>query len=451
MGLNFYIPLSGLRAGEKMIQVAQNNIANAHNTSYARQRVEANATNYPAGVSGINAQLGTGVSIEQITRVRDELIIQQSRTEGGTIGYHSAIKDVLSNIETIYNETSTNSISDLMNGLFNSFEEASKYPEQSSYRLNTAYAGKMFAEKIRGVANQLDEVKSQTDRKLTTEVERVNELISKIANVNQKMENIYSDKANALMDERDKYLDELSSYIDVEVVHKSSPMNMEIKVGNATLLSGKNKYNIDAMYVPSTDKWVLAASDIEFKPKSGSLAGIIEARDVNIPKYEKELNELVKNIIKEVNTLQESGYDLKGSKGVQFFKGGDIRTIEINSELIDNPNKLALSGKQGVIGNADIGKALADLKSKPFMDGKSPINYYQGYTIRLASDLNIARESELIHIDVQQAMESQRQEIQGVSTDEEMTDLMVFQKYYQANAKTLKIVDSMLNDLLSIL
>jgi flagellar hook-associated protein FlgK len=56
MSLNFNLSLSGIRAGEKMIQVTQNNIANASNTSYARQRVELIASNYPSGNSGINAQ-----------------------------------------------------------------------------------------------------------------------------------------------------------------------------------------------------------------------------------------------------------------------------------------------------------------------------------------------------------------------------------------------------------
>ena len=451
MSLDFYIPLSGIRAGEKMIQVAQNNIANASNTSYARQRVELNASDYPIGISGINAQLGSGVVVEQITRVRDELLIQQTRTESGTIGYYSAARDVLSNIEIIFNETGDDSVSDLMMNFFNAFEEASKFPEQISYRLNAIYTGKMLSEKIRGISNQLDEVKEQTDTKLITEVNKINELLQKIANIHKKMENIYSDNVNALLDERDKYLDELSSYVDVQVVHKSNPMNMEIKVGNATLLAGKTVYDIKAMYVPEKDKWVLAASDVEFKPSSGSLAGILDTRNYYIAKYEGDLNLLIGNLINEVNTLHMSGYGLDGSTGMNFFLGSDIRTIEVDPVLEVNPNKLSLSSVNGVIGNADIAKAISDLKEKPFMGGKNPLNFYQGYTVRLASDLNIARENEQIHTDVKNAMESQRQAVQGVNIDEEMTDLLLFQKYYQANAKTLNVVNKMLEELFSII
>lgn len=102
MSLDFNIALSGLRAGEKMISVAQNNIANATNTSYARQRVDVSASEIPQNNAGVGAQMGSGAVVEVITRIRDELLIQQSRTEAGYVGYYSASSDALSNIETIF-------------------------------------------------------------------------------------------------------------------------------------------------------------------------------------------------------------------------------------------------------------------------------------------------------------------------------------------------------------
>lgn len=451
MGLDFNIALGGIKAGETMISTAQNNIANASNTSYARQRVELNTVGQAAGNSGVNAQLGSGVDIEGITRLKDDLLIQQSRNELGTTGYYSAKKDVLTNIETVFNETAENSISDLMLNFFNSFEEASKFPEQSSYRLNAVYTGNMLAEKIRNVSSQLDEVKEQTDQKVTTEVKQVNNILEKIANINKKMENVYSDKANALMDERDKYLDELSSYVDVSVTNKSNPMNMEIKVGNATLLAGKSYYEVKPLFVTEQDKWVLAASDVEFKPKSGSISGLLETRNNYINTYTEKLNDLVSNFITEVNDLHTSGYALDGTAGQNFFLGSDIRTIQVDPQYEKNPEKVALSSESGVIGNGDIAKSINDLKDKAFMDGTTPVNYYQAYTVRLATDLNIAKENEQIHSDVQQALESQRQEVQGVNIDEEMTDLLQFQKYYQANAKTLTTVNKVLDELLAVI
>ncbi|NGY88966.1 flagellar hook-associated protein FlgK [Bacillus megaterium] len=332
--------------------------------AYARQRAEVNVVGITQGTSGVNSQLGSGAIVEEISRIRDELFIQQSRTELGSIGYYSAAKDVLSNIETVFNETGENSISDLMQNFFNSFEEVSKFPEQSSYRLSAIYSGKMLSDKLRGVTQQLDEVKNQTDQKLTTEITQVNQLLKKIADVNKRIENVQTDKPNALMDERDKYLDELSSYVDVQVKYTTKPQDMSIKVGNATLLAGTNTYDVKAMYVKERDEWVLGASDVQFKPKAGSLAGTLNTRNGYIATYQNDLNKLVNNLINEVNTIHNSGYGMDGSTGLDFFQGTDSRTIKINAVLESNPEKLALSSENGVIGNSDIAKAIADLKEK---------------------------------------------------------------------------------------
>jgi DNA recombination protein RmuC len=82
-----------------MISVAQNNIANANNINYARQRVDVSSAGIPQGSSGIRAQMGSGVWIDQITRIKDDLLIQQVRTEQGKAGYNEGLKKVLSNVK----------------------------------------------------------------------------------------------------------------------------------------------------------------------------------------------------------------------------------------------------------------------------------------------------------------------------------------------------------------
>jgi len=66
-------------------------------------------------------------------------------------------------------------------------------------------------------------------------------------------------------------------------------------------------------------------------------------------------------------------------------------------------------------------------------------------------DLNIAKQNEEIHTDIQKSLESQRQEVQGVNVDEEMSNLLMVQKFYQANAKTLSTTKDMLDQLFQII
>ena len=450
MGLDFYVALSGLRAGETMLQVAQNNIANAKNTSYARQRADVSTLGIPGGNSGIKAQMGSGVWIDQISRIKDDLLIQQVRTEVGKVGYNSGLRSVLSNVEMVFNETGESSISDLTQNFFNAFQEANKFPEQSSYRLELVYSSVLFSEKIQGISVQLDEIKSQADSQIQVQTQAINGILDKITNINKKMESISSDKVNALLDERDKHLDELAQFIDIKVENKSHPINMEISVGNTKILSGKEYYPIESKHIGETDKWVLSIGDIKLDLEGGSLKGVLESRNVLIKEYEKGLNDYVGTFIKEVNAIHKNGFGLDSTTGEDFFVGTDIRTIKINDVLKDNPEKIGLSDTAGISGNTGIGEKLADLKNMQVIEGKTLPSFYQEYIVRMASELNVARDNEMIHQGVASAMEREKQNVQGVNIDEELTNMMVVQQYYQANAKTLKMVEKMLDEVLNL-
>lgn len=451
MGIEFHTALSGLLAAQRMVQTSQNNIANAGNEHYARQRVDLSANPNPSGSGGIDAQMGTGVLATQIARIRDELLIQQTRSESGKMGYYGGVAEALSNIESVFGETGEHALNGLLKNIFNGFDEAGKFPEQSSYRIQAIHDSKVFAHKIRSIAGELDMIKSQTDTKLLADIQRVNELLHHIADVHKRMQNIGTDSPNSLLDERDRYLDELSEFVDVHVQHKGHPMNMEIKIGDVTLLSGVKVEGIEPYFVPAAQKWVLGASDTEFKPKSGSLAGLLDVRNKLTNHYETQLNTLTSSLITEFNTLHASGYGLDGSTGLAFFTGTDIRTIGINNALEVDPEKLALANAPGLSGNGATAHAIASLRDQNIVGGINPINFYQGFSVRLGSELNVAKSNHQVHDNVYQAVMTQRQSIQGVNIDEEMANLMTFQQMYQANVRSLQATQKIYDELLTLL
>lgn len=451
MGLDFHIALSGLRAGEAMLQVAQNNIANAKNPHYARQRVDVSALGIPLGDSGHRLQMGSGVWINEVVRIKDDLLIQQVRIEEGKVGYNKGLQEVLSNVEIIFGELNENSISTLTTNFFNSLQEANKYPEQSSYRLDLVYNSVLLSDKLQGISSQLDEIKSQTDSKIQSEINKVNDLLDGISSINKKMESMGSDQINALLDERDGLLDELSSYIDIETTQSEGSNKLEIRVGNTKLLNGKEYYPVQGDIISPNNNWLLTAGDIRLDLKSGSIKGLIESRNELVDKYESKLNTFTSYLINEVNDIHKNGFGLDGTTGEVFFEGTDIRSIKVNQLFRDNPEKIGLSSINGISGNNDIGKQLEALIDKKMIDGKTLGGYYQELTIEMGSDLNVARENYIIHQSVASSLETERQKVQGVSIDEELTDMMMFQQYYQANSKTIKVVQTLMNELMTII
>ena len=66
----------------------------------------------------------------------------------------------------------------------------------------------------------------------------------------------------------------------------------------------------------------------------------------------------------------------------------------------------------------------------------------------MGSDVQAAQAEQSNLQSVVTAINGQRQSVSGVSLDEEMTNLMSFQRAYQASARTLTAMDSMLETLI---
>ena len=132
----FNVGKRGLFAQQRSIDVTSHNIANANTEGYSRQRAILETTR-PFGMPSMNnqvgpGQIGTGVDVSIIQRVRDSFMDYQVRREKSTLGQYEARDKYLSEIESIFNEPSENGISDLIGKFFDSWHQLSKQAESSN-------------------------------------------------------------------------------------------------------------------------------------------------------------------------------------------------------------------------------------------------------------------------------------------------------------------------------
>ena len=77
------------------------------------------------------------------------------------------------------------------------------------------------------------------------------------------------------------------------------------------------------------------------------------------------------------------------------------------------------------------------------------------YTRGLVTDLATATQSASSRLEeatvLETALKTQRDSVSAVSLDEETTDLLRFQKAYQANAKVISVIDEMLQSLIAMI
>ena len=86
--------------------------------------------------------------------------------------------------------------------------------------------------------------------------------------------------------------------------------------------------------------------------------------------------------------------------------------------------------------------AIADLRGGEAEQGYSALVEQVGSTVKSAQDEQANLQTTVT------AIGSQRQSVSGVSLDEEMTNLISFQRGYQASARTLTAMDDMLETLI---
>ncbi len=161
---------------------------------------------------------------------------------------------------------------------------------------------------------------------------------------------------------------------------------------------------------------------------------------------------------------EEDGYDPVTGEYVKYKPGEypnratlyTIANVQINPALLelDGYKKLPLSAN-GDLGNPD---AVIDALDKwyeaeiVFDDGSAKYNISDGYnhvTSMLASEVaadSAAYEAQNI---LTTQIDNYRQAIMGVSSDEEMTNMLQFQRSYQAAARVINIVDSMIDTIIN--
>ncbi|MCK4858695.1 MAG: flagellar hook-associated protein FlgK [candidate division Zixibacteria bacterium] len=415
------------------------NIANVNTPGYSRQRVEITSS-YPVSLpQGI---MGTGVMVGNITHIRDIFLTAQYRRENGHLQRWTMTHKSLSRIESFLNEPGETGLNQLLNDFFNAWENLTAYPDARTAVIEKA---KVLVNALHEQAAQLADMKRSINQEISNCTEQINVLASQIAATNRQIisSELGGQKANDLRDRRDYLIDELSTLTEVRTIHKENG-SVTALLGSMSLVDGADYLRIvtetesSGSDIVSVAYWENTRFSIEFT--GGQLLVLQEFRDRLIPEYQQGLDNLAETLITQVNTIHAAGIGADGSTGVNFFDPLQTKamTITINVEIDSNVNLIAasLSGEPGDIRNA---QAIGDLRhSRVMMSDSMTMNEFYAdmvasLGIKVQESSNLKVNYELLVTQVENARES----IQGVSIDEEMANLVKYQRAYEAAARII--------------
>ena len=431
--------LRGILAQQLAINVTGHNIANANTEGYTRQTAVLAPTDAytEPGVSRPPqaGQLGTGVDVTSYTRVRDGFLDIQYRAQAMKQGLATATQDGLSQVQDALAEPSNHGLNALLQKYWSSWQDVSNAPENMATRQSLAQNAASLADGFNALASQLSTIQSQTGQNVLSTIDQVNSIGGRIAQLNDAImkDTVTGDHPNDLLDQRDLLIDQLSQLGNVSVT-TTTYGQVDISIGGASLVAGATASTLAESNMTSLT--------------SGKLAGLILLRDTTIPGYRSQLDTVAATLITATNAQHAAGFDLNGTAGGTFFSGTSASTIAINPAVISNPALIAASGN-GKVGNADNALALANIRNQALIGASTIDTAYSQLVTQIGSDTQQAqRDSDTANL-LTGSIDDRRQSVSGVSLDEEMTNLVKFQRGYQASARAMSAMDEMIDQLIS--
>ena len=184
----------------------------------------------------------------------------------------------------------------------------------------------------------------------------------------------------------------------------------------------------------------------------GELFALTDLYNNTIPGYQSGLDGYVNNIVSTVNAQHTQGYTLSNppETSIYFFDSYTNGVLSINKDILNDPNKIAVSS-DGTSGNGDIALNIANLATQKDANGSTILGSYSNLIAQIGTDNKNASDSaQAYQLSINQ-LQKQKSSVSGVSIDEEMGNVIRFQRSYDASAKIISIADQMLQTLLNIL
>ena len=436
---------SGLLAAQRALETAAHNVSNANTIGYSRQRVEmttADALIASRGVLGPGAA-GQGVSIDAITRATDTLLVSNHRQSLGQLASWSTRADFFERAEQVLGPLDEG-VSQELTAFWNSWEALSQSPESLTSRDQVLNAGEQLAGQIRDAHSRVVGLRTDVERDMTATVDRLNDLTAEIANLNGQIKaaRAAGSTANDLLDLRDAALAEVSE-LSGAVVNNEDDGDVRVTLNNMPIVQGTNAEPLAVSGTPPVVVWQASGTPAGV---AGELGSLVELGGPTTDELLTRLDEVATELRDIVNTAHATGFGLDGVSGRNFFVGTGAQDLVVDAGLT---NAMVAASASGAAPDGNHALAMGALRTTTGPSGSTTaelIASIQGF-LGLEADQAITQR-DLSRVVANDAARSIA-EVSGVSTDEELTNMLQFQRAYEASARVITVIDEMLDRLIN--
>ncbi|MEZ0323924.1 MAG: flagellar hook-associated protein FlgK [Hydrogenothermaceae bacterium] len=429
-----------------------------------------------------------GVFVNKVLRVFDQFLFTRQINLGQSLNSDKAYSDVLSSIESIFNDINGTGFSQDLNQFFNSINDMLINPNDLSARQQFLGNAQTLIGKIRNSYQSLQDLKQQITLKIRDQINQINQITDQIAKLNNNIKTKVIDvEANSeYLNERDRLISKLSNLIDTKVVYNTdNTVNIYTAKGFGLVVGTQQtqlNFETDSNGNPVI-KWN-NTNDITKDIKNGELGGNLKGiNDINT--QINNLNDFTTVFATVFNKIHRQGYNLGGTTNLDFFKidpSSSLNKIDASNIYLNitDPKDVALAKDPNYLNSDNTnGKALLNLKNSisnvltPSEESSliSSLNDYNGtdsanynliksrgffefYNSKLVAE--ISSKSSTIKTQkaniqaLYDAVTEKMKSLSGVNLDEELINLTKLQRAYQANARIITVADELFQTILNM-
>jgi flagellar hook-associated protein 1 FlgK len=236
------VGLSGLEAQQTAMDTVGQNVANASTPGYVDEEVQlgsVGAVQHMGFDDSASPLPGDGVEVAGIERLSNQYLQQQSYTEQANQGTLTAQQAGLQSIQGNFPEPSTTGISSQLTQFWQDWSTLANNPSDEATRATLVQDAGSLTSSLNQTSTALTTLSQQTVQSMTSTLGQVNQDAAQIASLNQQMlgTSANSSSGDSLADQRDELISQLSTQLGVNVTYNADG-TANVYSGSEALVSG---------------------------------------------------------------------------------------------------------------------------------------------------------------------------------------------------------------------
>ncbi|HEX5656803.1 MAG TPA: flagellar hook-associated protein FlgK [Polyangiales bacterium] len=431
--------------------VTAGNISNAATVGYTRRS---------ANFSPDNALTSNGVG----GRVVEPFIQKRLLNAESSAGEAKAQNAAVSVLDEVFSE-GNGSIGDAMDKFQASIQNLTTSPEDTATRQAVLANASNLSTAFQNANAQINQARQDSNLRIEQGVNAVNTRLDQIGKIGVQIQQaeLSGVEAGDLRDQRDQLVKEVSSYVPVTVLDQGNGSISLMLGGSHQLVSpdgqvGKLSTKVGEDGTMRIQKQVAGAlTDVTAQVNGGSIGGDMKARTGPLADAQKKLDQLAFDTAAAYNNVHRANVAMDGNDGRNLFEeqatvAGAATSFAVSADVLGHPENIAAATDNTSLPSDNRGAmALANVASAPLAFGGMTVSEALASLVGFAgTTVQAANQQETFTAGALEQVQALQDSASGVNTDEEMVNLMKYQRAYQASLKVISVADQMLSDLMNI-